>query len=106
MKREDVDHAPFAPDGERNLRRDNPFGHFAEQLGHLFMHRRVAGIQQPIELLAAPPEPNVKLSIERSGQLLDRFEVQTREVSTFCPRYCAARHTSSSCEVALRPAAA
>jgi hypothetical protein len=62
---EDVDHAAFAVDRERDLRFDRPRRQVAtEHPGDLLVQSGVPGIEEPVEIARAPPRDQVDPDVE------------------------------------------
>jgi hypothetical protein len=78
---QDVDHASLAVDSERHLLCLDPVGHAREELRDRLVKGRIVLTDQTIKLLAAPPEPDVELSVHCVGDSFKRIERDSLQAS-------------------------
>jgi len=102
--REDVVRTSFTPDGERrfDLRRPS----VTRQEHHDLIHE--AGmrlVQQPIQRLALPSDPDVKRRVQRLGRACQQPERDRPDPAVLDPRDRRVRHADARAEVDLAPAA-
>ena len=86
MPGEDVDDAALAEDRERHLGSGDPLGQVAEEAGELLVHRAVTGVEESIELAAAPPGQEHDPDIEGGRRPPQRVEREAPDVTAFDPR--------------------
>ena len=87
MPGEYVDRPPLASDQERHLRGALP-AERNQDLDKPLHHGGVSGVQKPIQLLTAPPNPKVQLRAQAGHHLLHCPEWGLVEPTTFQPRDC------------------
>ncbi len=103
MPRQHVDRPAFASDQERRLRGALP-AERNQDLDEPLHHGGVSGVQKPIQLLAAPPNPKIQLRAQAGDYLLHRVKRRLIEPAAFQPRHCRLRHAAPQGEIRLPPA--
>ena len=78
MEREDVERAALAPDRERDLDRDLPAAPAEPRREHGHQ-ARVTRIQEPVELLAPPADPDIQICLQTSPRPSRALRATRRE---------------------------
>jgi hypothetical protein len=97
-----VNRSLLASDRERHLNRALP-AEIGEEPDQRFADRRMCRIKQPIEFLAAPPDPNVQFAAEGSGHTSDVPERGAGHQPAFHPRHGRLRHPTAKRQIRLAP---
>lgn len=103
MPGEGVDHASFAVDRERHLRRELPVTNPREPSGEGLMERGMARVHDPIELAAAPAKGVVGPGVERQRGGHDLRHRQAIREAALDPRDVGFRHARARRQLGLRP---
>ncbi len=80
VPREEIDHPAFAPHRERSFRHNDP-SRFGEHAHDDLVHRRMAGVQQAIEVRAAPAEEDVDVGPQSRGDGDELLHAHSPEVA-------------------------
>lgn len=64
MERQPIDHAPFAPDGVRDLGRGHPTGYTGDSCGQSFVEGRVSRTHDPFQTAAPPGRDEIEPDLE------------------------------------------
>ena len=105
IEAENVDGPALAPEIERGLRSDRPT--VRHQDPHDSLHEiRVARVQESIETLTLPEQPNVDASAERGGTPGERVNRDAIGASALDPANDGARHPDGCRHLGLRQATA
>lgn len=105
MPGEDIDHTPLAIDRERDLGRGFPPAEAGEEGGDRFMERRVASVDEAVEVASMPAHRHVNPDSEdvtHGTQELDRARIQ---ITTLEGGQRRPRHADTIRHVLLPPAA-
>ena len=81
----DVDHPAFTEHGERHLRGGDPLRQAVEQLSEDLVHGRVPGVEQPVELAAAPSRHQLDPDVDGFRNSPDRGERHLIEPAALDP---------------------
>jgi hypothetical protein len=104
---EDVDHAAFAVDRERDLGFDGPRRQVvAEHPGDLLVQRGVPGIEEPVEIARAPPRDQVDPDVEGGRDSSHNLEGEGVDVPSLDARDRRRGDAGRLSEVGLPPTAA
>jgi hypothetical protein len=82
MPRQDVDDPALAVNRKRDLRFGQPAGQPRETPGDLLVQGRVAGVQQPVQVAAAPAGHEIDTNIERLRDGPDARQAHRVEMAT------------------------
>ena len=107
MPGEDIDHATFGVDRERDLGLDHPCRQVvAEHPSDLLMQRGVPGIQEPVEIARAPARDQVDPDVEGGRDSPHDLEGESVHVPSLDPRDGRRGDACRSSKVGLAPMAA
>ena len=101
VPRDDIDHAPVAVAGERDLGEREPAPDLLEPAERGLVHQRVSSIDQAVKIGASPPEESFESGVENARHAPNVAERDLVESTCFDPHHRAARDPCGSCDVRL-----
>ena len=105
MPREDIDHAAFAADRERDFGRRDPFRQVAERPRNRFVKPRMSGIEQAIEVAGPPAAEHVDPDVQRGSDCAEAVERERPEMAAFEPGDRRLADAGAHAKVGLAPPA-